>query len=76
MTYKNITTFAFLVAFMFALGFLFMPARLTSIYNVTLNEGGVLISQFFSAPSGNGQCQGLVKMISHVLLSSSVDLWV
>jgi hypothetical protein len=49
MTYKNITTFASVVAFIFALGFIFMPAQLTSFYNVTLNEGGVLIGQFFGA---------------------------
>jgi len=49
MTYKNITTFASIVAFVFALGFIFMPAQLTSFYNVTLNEGGVLIAQLFGA---------------------------
>lgn len=49
MTYKNITTFAAIVAFVFALGFIFMPAQLTSFYNVTLNEGGVLIGQLFGA---------------------------
>jgi hypothetical protein len=49
MTYKNITTFASVVAFVFALGFIFMPARLTSFYNVTLNEGGVLVGQLFGA---------------------------
>lgn len=49
MTYKNITTFASIVAFVFALGFIFIPAQLTSFYNVTLNEGGILIGQLFGA---------------------------
>lgn len=49
MTYKNITTFASIVAFVFALGFILMPAQLTSFYNVTLNEGGVFIGQLFGA---------------------------
>jgi hypothetical protein len=49
MTYKNITTFASIVAFVFALGFIFMPAQLTSFYNVTLNEGGIFIGQLFGA---------------------------
>jgi len=49
MTYKNITTIASVVAFVFALGFIFMPAQLTSYYNVTLNEGGIFIGQLFGA---------------------------
>ena len=49
MTYKNFLTFASVVAFIFALGFILMPAQLISLYNVTLNEAGVLISQFFGA---------------------------
>ena len=49
MTYKNITTFASIVAFIFALGFIFMPARLTSFYNVTLNDAGILVAQLFGA---------------------------
>lgn len=49
MTYKNMTTFASIIAFIFALGFILMPAQLTSFYNVTLNEGGILIAQLFGA---------------------------
>ena len=49
MTYKNFTTFAAVVAFVFALGFIFMPAQLTSFYNVTLNDAGVLIAQLLGA---------------------------
>ena len=49
MTYKNITTFASVVAFVFALGFIIMPAQLTSYYNVTLNAGGIFIGQLFGA---------------------------
>lgn len=49
MTYKNITTLASILAFVFALGFILMPARLTSFYNVTLNEGGAFIGQLFGA---------------------------
>jgi hypothetical protein len=49
MTYKNFMTFASVVGFIFALGFILMPAQLVSFYNVTLNEGGILISQLFGA---------------------------
>jgi len=49
MTYKNITTVASVVAFIFGLGFIFMPAQLTGFYNVTLNEGGIFIGQLFGA---------------------------
>ena len=49
MTYKNVTTVASIAAFIFGLGFLFMPAQLTSFYNVTLNEGGIFIGQLFGA---------------------------
>jgi hypothetical protein len=49
MTYKNFTAFAAVVAFVFALGFIIMPAQLTSIYNVTLNDAGILIAQLFGA---------------------------
>ena len=49
MTYKNITTFASIAAFVFGLGFILMPAQLTSYYNVTLNEGGIFIGQLFGA---------------------------
>jgi hypothetical protein len=49
MTYKNFMTFASVVAFIFALGFILMPAQLVQFYNVTLNEGGVLIAQLFGA---------------------------
>ena len=49
MTYRNFLTFASVVAFIFALGFILMPAGLVSFYNVTLNEGGVLIGQLFGA---------------------------
>ena len=49
MTHKNFLTFASVVAFLFALGFILMPAQLIKLYNVTLNEGGILISQLFGA---------------------------
>jgi len=49
MTYKNITTVASVAAFIFGLGFIFMPAQLTGFYNVTLNEGGLFIGQLFGA---------------------------
>ena len=49
MNYKNITTFASIAAFVFGLGFMFMPAKLTTYYNVTLNEGGAFIGQLFGA---------------------------
>ena len=49
MTYKNVTTVGAVLSFIFALGFIFMPAQLTGYYNVTLNEGGVFIAQLFGA---------------------------
>jgi ABC-type transport system involved in multi-copper enzyme maturation permease subunit len=49
MTYKNFTTVASIVAFVFGLGFIFMPVQLTSFYAVTLNEGGAFIGQLFGA---------------------------
>jgi len=49
MTYKNFVTFASVVAFVFALGFILMPAQLVQFYNVTLNEGGILIGQLLGA---------------------------
>ena len=49
MTYKNITTVASVISFVFALGFIFIPAQLTGFYNVTLNEGGIFIGQFLGA---------------------------
>jgi len=49
MTYKNITTIAAIIAFIFGLGFILMPAQLTAFYNVTLNEGGIFIGQLFGA---------------------------
>ena len=49
MSYKNVTTFASIAAFIFALGFILMPARLTSFYNVTLNDAGIFIAQLFGA---------------------------
>jgi hypothetical protein len=49
MSYRNFTTIASVIAFVFALGFILMPAQLTSFYNVTLNDGGILIAQLFGA---------------------------
>jgi ABC-type transport system involved in multi-copper enzyme maturation permease subunit len=49
MTYKNITTVASVIAFIFGLGFIFMPAQLTGAYNISLNDGGVLIGHLFGA---------------------------
>jgi hypothetical protein len=49
MSYKNFTTFASILAFIFALGFILMPNRLLSFYNVTVNDAGTLIAQLFGA---------------------------
>jgi len=49
MTYKNFVTFAAVVAFVFGLGFILMPAPLVSFYNVTLNDAGILIARLFGA---------------------------
>jgi len=49
MTYRNILTIAAVLAFIFGLGFVLMPAQLVSLYNVDLNEAGLLISQLYGA---------------------------
>lgn len=49
MTYRNFLTFASVVAFLFALGFILMPAGLISFYGLTLNEAGTLVAQLFGA---------------------------
>lgn len=49
MTYKNFLGFASIVAFVFALGFVFMPGQLMSLYNVDLNAGGIMVGQLFGA---------------------------
>lgn len=47
MSYKNITTIGAVLSFIFALGFIFAPAQLTSLYNVTLSQGGIFVGQLF-----------------------------
>src|SRR5262245_60880925 len=49
MSYKNFTTLASILGFIFALGFTLMPAGLLTLYNVTLNDAGILIAQLFGA---------------------------
>jgi hypothetical protein len=49
MTNKNFLTFASVAAFLYALGFVLMPAQLLSTYNVTLNEAGIIIARLFGA---------------------------
>lgn len=49
MTYKNFLSIASIVAFLFALGFIFMPGQVMSFYNVELNAGGILIGRLFGA---------------------------
>lgn len=49
MTLRNFLTVASIVAFAFGLGFVLVPLRLVSLYNVTLNAGGVLVGQLFGA---------------------------
>lgn len=49
MTLRNFLTAASIVAFAFGLGFVLVPLRLVSLYNVTLNAGGVLVGQLFGA---------------------------
>jgi hypothetical protein len=49
MTYKNITTLASVLGFLFALGFILMPATLLSFYNLTVNDAGLFIAQLFGA---------------------------
>jgi hypothetical protein len=47
MTYRNILSIAAIIAFIFGLGFILMPAQLVSFYNVELNPAGVLIAQLY-----------------------------
>ncbi len=49
MTLRNLLTVASIVALAFGLGFVLVPLPLTKTYNVTLNEGGVLVGQLFGA---------------------------
>ena len=49
MTYKNFLSFAAIVAFLFALGFILIPDQLMNLYNVELNPGGILVGRLFGA---------------------------
>ncbi len=49
MTYKNFLTVGAIVAFLFALGFILMPGQLMGMYNVDLDDGGMLVGRLFGA---------------------------
>ena len=49
MTLRNFLTVASIVAFAFGLGFVLVTLPLVSLYNVTLNAGGVFVGQLFGA---------------------------
>lgn len=49
MSYKNVTTVASILGFLFSLGFIFMPAPLLGFYNVTLDDAGTYFAQTFGA---------------------------
>ncbi|MDE3091933.1 MAG: hypothetical protein KGJ80_21380, partial [Chloroflexota bacterium] len=47
MTVRNFLVVASVVAFVFGLGFVLVTVQLVSLYNVSLNAGGVFIGQLF-----------------------------
>ncbi len=49
MTLRNFLSVASIVAFVFGLGFVLVTLPLISLYNVTLNAGGVFVGQLFGA---------------------------
>lgn len=49
MTLRNFLTVASIVAIAFGLGFVLVTLPLISLYNVTLNAGGVFVGQLFGA---------------------------
>lgn len=49
MSLRNLLTVAAIIAFAFGLGFVLIPGQLTSLYNITLNPGGLFIGQLFGA---------------------------
>ncbi len=49
MTLRNFLTFASIVAFVFGLAFVLVTLPLVSLYNVSLNAGGVYVGQLFGA---------------------------
>ena len=49
MSLRNLLTVAAIIAFVFGLGFVLIPAQLSSLYNVALNPGGSFIGQLFGA---------------------------
>ena len=49
MTLRNFLTVASVIAFAFGLGFVLITGQMTSLYNVTLNAGGVFVGQLFGA---------------------------
>ena len=49
MSYRNILAIAAIIAFIFGLGFVFMPTQLLAFYDVEVNAAGALIGQLFGA---------------------------
>ena len=49
MTLRNFLMVASVLAFGFGLGFVLIPQQLTSLYNITLDPGGVFVAQLFGA---------------------------
>lgn len=49
MSYRNFLAIAAIIAFVFGLGFVFMPTQLLAFYAVDINAGGALIGQLFGA---------------------------
>ena len=49
MTLRNFLTFASIVALVFGLGFVLITGQLVSLYNISLNAGGIFVGQLFGA---------------------------
>jgi hypothetical protein len=49
MTLRNLLAVAAVLAFVFGLAFVFLPAQLLSMYGVTLNPPGIFIAQLYGA---------------------------
>lgn len=65
MTLRNFLTVASIVAIAFGLGFVLVTLPLISLYNVTLNAGGVFVGQLFGAALiGFGVLNWFARMVT------------
>ena len=49
MNYRNVMSIAAVIAILFGLGFILMPAQLVSFYGVELAPAGLLVAQLYGA---------------------------